>query len=333
MEEKENLQDENAQNAQNASKNVTENSDAAGNAGDIVSEGVKNEAVDDAVGDAASGADEPSERNALGKSTQHNSDKKKKTKKARRNKNTKKPDVDTSGMTDDEVYAHIQVEKLIQSRKTKRTITFSVLCVALVFALVVIILAAAPVSMMPRCLQGDDMESVTLYGKSASAATLDFEEEADKDKLDIFKKYLSQSFSQTYLSAIFSGSLGSYDIKEPGTTFSDPASSLRGENYAGTGNYLVRLRFKTPQTLTNQNGSKYDSDSGSQVLWDLQLKFTNAYLVVSKDAGLKDTKIYLMASYPTFTGREQTGTVEKLVVVTVKADTNKLFEAWDQFAA
>lgn len=262
----------------------------------------------------------------------------KKTAKEKKQKQTKeKPKKkksepqDEQNLSEEEIYLQVQTEKLLKRKKTKKIATIVSLCAAMVLAFCVIILAAVPVSMQPKCLKGDDIVNVTLYGKKAAAATLSANE--NEEKLDLFNKIFRQSFEQTCLSALFSGSLNHYDIDEK-TYHSNPSvtndihSVLQGESYAGAGNYLVRISFAKKKTLTNQNGEIYKSLWGSSQLWDLQLKFTDAYVVVSKDGGLKDTKIFIVTTYP-----ETSGNVNRLVCVTVKADTSKIYDAWDQFVA
>lgn len=237
----------------------------------------------------------------------------------------------TENLNEDELYARLQTEKLLKKKKTKKIATLASLCFAFAIAFIVIILATVPVSMKPNFLNSSDLEYLTFYGRSnSSPSTLYKNDEEDKQKLELFNKHFNESFNQTYLTALFAGTLNFYDVKEPRTAISD-AELLRGESYAGSGNYLISLCFKQPQFITNQNGSIYKSNWGSPSLWDLKLKFTEACVVVSKDAGLKDTKIFVLASYPTFSGREQTGTEQRLVTITVKADTSKLFNAWSEF--
>ena len=75
--------------------------------------------------------------------------------------------------------------------------------------------------------------------------------------------------------------------------------------------------------ITKQNGGKYESRWSGAEWKDKELRFFDAYVVVSKDSGLKDTKIFLDATYA-----ETSGPVRHIVCVTVKADTSKIYDAW-----
>lgn len=256
----------------------------------------------------------------------------KKEKKPRQPKEKKKTGKESSEvLSDDDLFAQIQTEKLLKRKRNKKIATLASLCAAFVLALAVVILAAVPVSLKPRCLQGSDLVDITLYGTN-SAASIEISSEEDKAALEKFQKYFNQSFSQTCLSALFSGSLGDNIPDEKlHTEIKTPATTLKGDNYAGSGNYLVRFRFNAEHILTYGNGKNYVSTYKSS-LWDGFLKFDEVFFVVNKDEGLKDTKVFVIASYPKFdNNRVQTGTAKYLVTVTVKADTSKLFNAWNEF--
>lgn len=250
---------------------------------------------------------------------------KEKKQKVKKDKSKKKTEEDMSqyeGLSDDELYAKIQTQKLLKRKQQKRTATLIGMCFAFVLALVVIILAAVPVSLKPNCME-KGFYSVALYpGTTASGGS--FYEGEDKYKQ--FIKAYDKAFSQPYIAAIFSGSLFSYDIEENMATVSSvigPGGSLVQNNQ-----YYVRLRYAEEQKLTNRNGKLYKSRLSNST-WDGKLTFTEVYFEVSQKAGIQETKVYVVANgYPVKNG--DTTTIEsRIITITVKADTHAIYNVWD----
>lgn len=249
---------------------------------------------------------------------------KEKKQKVKKEKSKKKTEEDMSqyeGLSDDELYAKIQTQKLLKRKQQKRTATLIGMCFAFVLALVVIILAAVPVSLKPNCME-KGFYSVALYpGTTASGGS--FYEGEDKYKQ--FIKAYDKAFSQPYIAAIFSGSLFSYDIEENMATVSSvigPGGSLVQNNQ-----YYVRLRYVEEQKLTNRNGRVYKSRYSNST-WDGKLTFTEVYFEVSQKAGIQETKVYVVANgYPVKNG--DTTTIEsRIITITVKADTHAIYNVW-----
>lgn len=249
---------------------------------------------------------------------------KEKKQKVKKEKSKKKTEEDMSqyeGLSDDELYAKIQTQKLLKRKQQKRTATLIGMCFAFVLALVVIILAAVPVSLKPNCME-KGFYSVALYpGTTASGGS--FYEGEDKYKQ--FIKAYDKAFSQPYIAAIFSGSLFSYDIEENMATVSSvigPDGSLVQNNQ-----YYVRLRYAEEQKLTNRNGKLYKSRLSNST-WDGKLTFTEVYFEVSQKAGIQETKVYVVANgYPVKNG--DTTTIEsRIITITVKADTHAIYNVW-----
>ena len=250
---------------------------------------------------------------------------KEKKQKVKKEKSKKKTEEDISqyeGLSDDELYAKIQTQKLLKRKQQKRTATLIGMCFVFVLALVVIILAAVPVSLKPNCME-KGFYSVALYpGTTASGGS--FYEGEDKYKQ--FIKAYDKAFSQPYIAAIFSGSLFSYDIEENMATVSSvigPGGSLVQNNQ-----YYVRLRYVEEQKLTNRNGKLYKSRLSNST-WDGKLTFTEVYFEVSQKAGIQETKVYVVANgYPVKNG--DTTTIEsRIITITVKADTHAIYNVWD----
>ena len=228
-------------------------------------------------------------------------------------------------LTDDEKYAKIQTEKLLKRKKTRRIATFCGMCVALVIALVLIILAAVPVSLNPKCLSGDYWRVYLHRGSDYSV--LSENDEKTSQKFAQFTGIYNDAFKQTYLTAIFSGSLFNYQIEEG----KEEASSVVGSggSLVGSGKYFVELNYSSDKTLTTQNGKAYTSRywANATTEWDGTLKFTKVYIVLNEDSGVSDTTIYIVSSVPSSSA--SSGMRDVLVKITVRADTSKIFKAWD----
>lgn len=244
---------------------------------------------------------------------------KQKVKKDKKPKEKKKQDdfSQYEGLSDDEIYAKIQTDKLLRKKKHTRIATLVGLCVAFALAVVIVILAAVPVSLVPSCIK-NGYTWVTLYPGNTNATTLDDDDDLYKD----FKKVYDKAFSQSYLSAMFDGSLFSYDIDEG---LDKPESIIgSGGSLMENNQYFVRLRYTEDQTLTNQNGKSYKSKYRNST-WNGELTFTEAYLEVNETEGFQDTKVYVVTSYPDSEGNE----TEYVVTITIKANTSAIYKAWE----
>lgn len=249
---------------------------------------------------------------------------KEKKQKVKKEKSKKKTEEDISqyeGLSDDELYAKIQTQKLLKRKQQKRTATLIGMCFAFVLALVVIILAAVPVSLKPNCME-KGFYSVALY-PGTTTQCWGFDEGSDDYKQ--FIKAYDKAFSQPYIAAIFSGSLFSYDIEENMATVSSligPGGSLIQNNQ-----YYVRLRYAEEQKLTNRNGKLYKSRLSNST-WDGKLTFTEVYFEVSQKAGIQETKVYVVANGYPITNKDTTTIESRIITITVKADTHAIYNVW-----
>lgn len=246
----------------------------------------------------------------------------KKVKKVKKEK--QKDEVDSfEGLSDDEIYTKLQTEKLLKRKQNKKIATLVGLCFSFVLAVVIIVLAAVPVSLKPQCINGD-FASVAIYpGKPDGTSFAEGEE-----GYDLFMKTYDKAFGQSYISAIFSGSLFQYDIEEKLEDV-NKVIGTGGELYANN-TYYARLRYSKEQTFTYRNGKQYVSNIGSTKRWpDGKLTFTDVYFVVNKESGFQNTEVYFVVNYPTFDDEgNKIGTKEKLITVTLKANTYEIYDNW-----
>mgnify|MGYP001075866476 FL=1 len=243
-------------------------------------------------------------------------------KKAKTKKKSKYEDLsEYEGLSDDELYAKIQTQKLLKKKQNKKIATIIGMGFAFVLAVVIIILAAVPVSLKPRCMVSG-FDSVALYPGNTNGVSYTYDEQGYDD----FMKVYNKAFSQPYISAIFSGSLFSYSIEENGDSVSSVIGS--GGSLIQNKTYFVRLRYAEEQTFTYQNGRVYKSRYSNSKWPDGKLTFTDVYFEVSQTEGVKETKVYVVAKYPKFDGNDQVGTDEYIITITVKANTHLIYDAW-----
>ncbi|MBR1890836.1 MAG: hypothetical protein IJ817_04105 [Clostridia bacterium] len=225
----------------------------------------------------------------------------------------------TEIMTEDEAYAKAETEKLLRSKKKRRIYTSIAMGFAFALAIVLIVLSTVPVSLRPACVENDYVtvrfsdSSWGVYGGSISG-----EEPTQAKKFAKFQDVFNDSFSQTYISAIFSGTLTNYTISEEYRDFSSAKSELQTN-----GTKYVALYYNDAKTIKNPNGSRYVSNGYATE--DSVLTFKTAFVSVNSTEGFQNTKIYLETTYPGQTG--------KLIVITVKANTHRIYEAWDDLVA
>ena len=251
-------------------------------------------------------------------------------KKDKKEKSKKVQEVESfEGLSDDEIYTKIETEKLLQRKKTKKIVTLCSLCAAFVVALVFIILAVVPVSLKPVCM-GDDINYVMLYpGSQVNAKKI----QEDDEKFGEFMKVYNKSFSETYLSAAFNGSF-SYQMAENSQSISGVLGGM-GELFANN-TYFVHVHYAKEndedkgRLLTYQNGTPYISRYSSSS-WDGKLYFTDAYVVVNKEAGVQNTNVYFVVSRPD--ANQTSGESQYLVTVTLRADTFEIYNAWEKLTA
>lgn len=243
-----------------------------------------------------------------------------------------KPDEELS---DDELYAKIQTEKLLKRKKIRKISTIVALCFVFALSVVMIVLGTVPFKLLPKCVNDDyyAIDMVTNGSNSYGAKHFTQGENGYKEA----KKVIDSAFSQTYLSAIFSGSMFSYAIDEQNSN----ASSVIGDSGSLTTSRTsyLKLTYAEPRVLTKQNGAKYQSRYHS-TNWNGELYFSNVYIEISSDEGVKTSNVYVVVSYPLTDGGklvlDNEGNIKydtknmKIIKISVRADTSKISEKWDE---
>ena len=226
-----------------------------------------------------------------------------------------KPVLDFSGLSDDEIYAKVETERLLRRKKKTKILTLISLCFTFVLAVCLICLSTIPVGMYPKCVS-KDYEMISFYPGTTSSRFA-FEDGVKGSKE--FDKLLDKSFSEVYLTAIFSGKLGEYEIEEKyATNFEDAIS----QDFVSSNTYYVAFEYAQDRVVLNKNGKKYVSQVSSTDEFDGTLKYKTAYLQVSDKDGFSDTAIYLsINNYPD-------STKNKTIKIVVRANTYQIYKAW-----
>ena len=106
-------------------------------------------------------------------------------------------------------------EDRIKDRKKRNTRITSIVILSVVFAIAIFILISslAMVGLNPKFVARPDTIYVYDAGKSVASGHITSEDE----EYDIFMQYYDDMFSSSFLSAMFSGRLGGYDISKIGS--------------------------------------------------------------------------------------------------------------------
>lgn len=244
---------------------------------------------------------------------------KKKTRAERKKEREEKELAEYENLSDDEIYTKIQTNKLLKRKKKKRIATIAAMAVSFVLAVCVIVLATVPVSLKPKCMESGYASAGLLVGKRSGKTYYE-----GQDGYSDFKKVYDKAFGQSYISAIFSGSLYDYKIEEK----MQKADDIVGDNgtFSQNNTYYVRLNYSEEQTVTYQNGTPYKSVYRNSK-YDGKLTFTNVYFEVSSEEGFRDTKVYIVVKYPKLSDNDEKDSY--IVTITVKANTSVIYNAWD----
>ena len=212
-------------------------------------------------------------------------------------------------------YAKIETEKALRSRKKRKIWTTVVLACAVALAVVVIILSTVPVNLRPVCM-GADFSTIEFFGSGSSSGEgkIDKNDDTMNANYDKFVKAFKESFAEPYIAAIFGGTLAKYDIAENHEDFN------KAKNLIGNSKY-VALKYDSKRAVTYRNGKVYEP----RYVTSGELIFDTVYVTINNQNGFVETNLYFKVDYP------NGGTKNKLIVVTLKANTSKIADLWEEF--
>ncbi len=226
-----------------------------------------------------------------------------------------------AGLSDDELYAKIQTEKLLKRKKKNKIVTLVSLCFAFVLVVSVIVMAAVPVSLKPKCLESGFTEVRIYPGTTTTQAH--FSE--GSDAFDKFMNVYDEAFKQTYINALFTGTLFDYEIEEKYATV--PSIS----NLTNNDTYIVNLKYDEDQVFTYQNGKAYDSVYETKNWENTELKFREVWFTLSQEEGMQTTTVYIaINNYPDSSSNTGYKTSNNLIKITTKGNTKLIYDAYEE---
>lgn len=169
----------------------------------------------------------------------------------------------------------------IADKKKKKRIIISIVSLSLVFmiALIVIVMACVKIDLKPTVIK----DPTRIYFNSQT--TVQYDESTDEYK-EFMEEY-NKTFNISYLSALFMGQLGGYEIIE------DQLQTLPEEV---TENTYVNFLYKNEKvTLTKQDGKTYYSKYNS----NYSIDFTEVTFLLSSENKTQDMTIYLKYNWNT----------------------------------
>ena len=209
--------------------------------------------------------------------------------------------------------ASLIVDENVALKQKKKTKIVALCLLSLVFVIVVLVVIAACVNtnLKPNFIQ--DPDRIVVYNQNSTYGQFSKNASVEDSRYDKFMSMFNESFSNTYLVALFSGSLGDYKIDKESerTTFSTIQAELQNGFY-------VQFVYTEPQTLTYANGDTYYSIYASAT----PIEYTSLYFALSEEDQFSTLDVYV--SYKV----NQTSYVVK---ISQKANTFDLYENRFQF--
>ena len=225
-------------------------------------------------------------------------------------------------VTDDELYAKIETEKMLKSKRNKNIIMITSLALVLAVVIVVICLATIRVNLKPNFLSDTNYRaSIYINGEPETG---EMSNSSQTENFNEFNKLLDDAMSQTYFAGLFNGSMFNYSITENknNTHANFESETLKDSSY-------VILEFIEPQTLLNHDGSVYSSHINSSVT---SFEFTEVYMMLNEEEGVQNIDFYVVTEYRRTDG-EDIGlggvTGDYVIRITTQGDTSALFDRYD----
>lgn len=204
----------------------------------------------------------------------------------------------------------------LAKKKRNRKIAFSIISLlTLALATVIIVLSCVRVNFKPAFIDNAVRYEITLKENSS---TVVYEESEEKFKQ--FDKIFEETFSLNYLTALFSGKLGGYEINSDNETtenfysntqenigMSSALKSALGDNY-------VKVKFAEEKEVQYSNGKAYKSKYNSSV----SLVFDELYFNLNT-TDAEDNLTFYMGTRGYLSGT-------KITKITIKANTYALYD-------
>ncbi len=195
-------------------------------------------------------------------------------KKPKEEKTEEKPE---ETLSDDELYAKIETEKMLKAKAKRKWITASLMGVVLVLAVVFICLSVIPTNLIPKFLLQNDYVAYVHISNSSTPKSGMLSKTSNTTEYNKLKELLNDAFTQSTIAAMFNGGLGNYEFDE--TANND--SVLTRDAFLTKYTSFVRFVFDDDSKiiLTNKNGTPYKSTRSSRASFE----FSEAFLILSDD--------------------------------------------------
>lgn len=229
-------------------------------------------------------------------------------------------------VTDDELYAKIETEKMLKSKRNKNIIMITSLALVLAVVVVVICLATIRVNLKPNFLNGTNyIAKVWIDGQEETG---EMSNTSLTEKFNEFNNLLNDAMSQTYFAGLFNGSMFNYSITENknNTLNNFKEKVLKDASY-------VTFDFTESQTLLNHDGSVYSSRLNSTIT---SFKFDYVYMILNEEEGVQNIDFYVETTYSRIDGDGEEvdvglGGVDGwyVIKITTQGDTSALFDHYN----
>ena len=176
------------------------------------------------------------------------------------------------------------VDETVALRQKKTTKIVALCLLSLVFVIVVLVVIAACINtnLKPNFIQ--DPDRIIVYNQNSTYGQFSKNASVEDSRYDEFMNMFNESFSNNYLVALFSGSLGGYEIhKESERT---KLSAIQEELQKG---FYVQFVYTEPQTLKYSNGDIYNSIYASAT----PIEYTSLYFTLAEVDDFATLDIYV----------------------------------------
>lgn len=205
-------------------------------------------------------------------------------------------------------------DEYLSKKKRNRKITFSIISfIMLALSVVIIVMSCIKINIKPDFF--GDVKSFSITTKSSYIVLDESNEEFEE-----FNELFDESFSYNYLTALFAGKLGGYEINSDDETkdyfYSDTTNNtgMSAELKSALGDNYVRVKFNEDKTVKYSNGKTYKSRYNT----DATLVFNELYF------NLNDTNEESELTFYLGTRGYLSGT--RITKITVEANTYSLYE-------
>ena len=203
----------------------------------------------------------------------------------------------------------------IAKKKRNRKIAFSIISfVTLALATIIIVLSCVKVNTKPAFIKDVSRYEITVKENSSMIVY-----ENGEDKFKEFDKLFNEAFSLNYLTALFTGKLGGYELNSSNETtdnfYSDTQQNIGMSSILknALGDNYVKVKFNEEKEVKYSNGKTYTSKYDSTV----PLVFDELYFSLNSD-NEDSTLTFYMGTRGYLQG-------VKITKITIKANTYSLY--------